>query len=171
MRWTMSRANLVFIAFLAGGLVACGGCAKHRSINARSTIGPAEYYQTVGLTQPVPLAIVVAQVAPPLGWRAEPLKQSERHTHQVWLSPTGKTAYGVMHIKLPLPVGVNLVHWEFLREMQKREGDAVELSHQADPALPGLRFVCEGGRYRLRVNLIVRGFEGWAIYATTRREE
>ena len=50
---------------------------------------------------------------------AQPLKQSDRHTHEVWLSPTGKTAYGVIHFKLPLPVGVNLVYWEFCEDEEE----------------------------------------------------
>jgi hypothetical protein len=67
-------------------------------------------------------------------------------------------------------VGIDLVHWEFLREMKKKEGEATEFSYASDSTLPGARFVCEGGRYRMRVNLIVDGFDGWAIYAGTLRE-
>jgi hypothetical protein len=89
----------------------------------------------------------------------------------VWLSPTGKTAYGVIHFKLPLPVGVGIVHWEFLQQMKKQEGDANESMRQNDPSLPGMRFIVEGGRYKMRANLIVRGFDGWVIYAGTNRGE
>jgi hypothetical protein len=133
--------------------------------------GPAEYYYTVGLNQPVNEPAVVARCAPPTGWKKEALKTSERHEHQVWLSPTGKTAYGVIHFRLPLPVGVGMVHWEFLHEMQKQEGEANELARQNDPSLPGMRFIVEGGRYKMRANLIVRGFDGWVIYAGTHKGE
>lgn len=125
----------------------------------------------MGLSQPVGVEAIAATCDPPAGWIAQPLRKSERHTHQIWLSPSGKTAYGVMHFKLPLPVGVSVVHWEFLREMKKREGEAVEISEKMDPALPGMRFVCEGGRYVMRVNMTVRGFEGWAAYAGTLRAQ
>ena len=146
------------------------GCASHGPVSARRT-APPQYYLSIGLSQPKAIEPVLAECDPPNGWIAQPLRRSERHTHQIWLSPSGKTAYGVMHFKLPLPVGVSVVHWEFLREMKKREGEAVELSEKMDPALPGMRFVCEGGRYQMRVNMTVRGFEGWAAYAGTLRAE
>src|SRR5258707_193625 len=53
-----------------------------------------------GLTDPVPVTSVDAVVAPPVGWKPDELKSSEQHTHQVWLSPTGKTAYGIIHFGL-----------------------------------------------------------------------
>ena len=43
------------------------------------------------------------------------------------------------------------------------------LSQKDDPNLPGIRFVAEGGEYTIRTNLIIVGWEGWAIYAGTRR--
>jgi hypothetical protein len=145
------------------------GCAGSSHITPRLVTAPPDFYRAAGLHSPTSVAAVLARCTPPLGWTAQPLKSSERHTHQVWLSSTGKTAYGVIHFKLPLPVGVNIVHWEFLREMKKREGEATELSQRGDPALPGLRFICEGGKYKMRVNLIVDGYDGWAIYAGTLR--
>jgi hypothetical protein len=156
---------------LAFALTALSGCAHRGAAPLRATTAPPQFYRTVGLTQPIPVESVLAQCVPPDRWRPEPLKESDRHTHQIWLSPTGKTAYGVIHFKLPLPVGPNFVHFEFLREMKKREGRAIELAQRGDPSLPGLRFVCEGELYKLRVNLICRGFEGWAIYAGTLRNE
>jgi hypothetical protein len=125
----------------------------------------------MGLSQPQANLDVLAQCDPPTGWIAQPLRRSDHHTHQIWQSPSGKTAYGVMHFKLPVPVGVGLAHWGFLREMKKKEGEAIELSEREDPSLPGLRFVCEGGRYKMRVNMTVNGFEGWAAYAGTLRAE
>jgi hypothetical protein len=162
--------NLFRILAACSAALVITGCSHYGPPHSAVVIGPPEYYHAVGLTEPTPVYSVVAQCAPPAGWIAQPLKKSERHTHQIWLSPTGRTGYGVVHFKLPLPVGVNIVHWEFLREMDKREGEAIELSHQMDPSLPGMRFVCEGGRYKMRVNLLVSGFEGWAIYAATVRE-
>jgi hypothetical protein len=49
--------------------------------------------------------------------------------------------------------------------MKATEGSAILFTKSRDPNLPGLRFVAKGGIYRVRVNLIVRGWEGWAIYA------
>lgn len=167
-RNTFSR--LLAFASVALPLALLGGCANRPTGTAYTAPGTLDFYHTAGLNSPAAVPAVEARCVPPQEWIAEPLKKSDRHTHQVWLSPTGKTAYGVIHFNLPLPVGVNLVYWEFIREMRKKEGEAIEISRADDPALPGLRFVCEGGRYRMRVNMIVDGFEGWAIYAGTLRE-
>ena len=117
------------------------------------------------------VASVGAVCYPPAGWKAEPLKKSARHTHQIWLSPTGHTAYGVIHFSLPWPVGPDLVLSAFLHEMQKQEGEARLLDKSSDPRLPGLRFEAQGTVYHLWGNLKVKGWEGWAVYAGSRTGE
>jgi hypothetical protein len=125
-----------------------------------------------GLEPPQPVQAVDALCFPPSGWAIEPLKTSEDHAHQVWLSPTGKTAYGVIHFGLPLPVPAQWVLDPFLREMKKSEGEAILIGQPLrDDSLPGVRFVVEGGLYKMRVNLICRGWRGWAVYAGTLRTE
>lgn len=124
-----------------------------------------------GLTTPAPLAAVEAVVAPPVGWKPDPLKASDRHNHQVWISPSGNTAYGIIRFKMPLPVGAELaLRHGFMPEMRRTEGEARLLSSRRDPSLPGVRFVAEGGLYRLRSNMITRGWRGWAVYAGTIRK-
>jgi len=110
-----------------------------------------------------------AMVDPPVGWKPEPPKVSPNHRHQVWLSPTGDTAYGVIYFSMPLPLGLDTALWGFLHEMQKTEGEANLLSKFYDNHLPGFRFEAEGGLYRIRCNLMVGGFHGWAVYAGTLR--
>jgi hypothetical protein len=111
-----------------------------------------------------------AVVIPPAGWEPDPIKRSRTHAHQAWLSPSRRTAYGVIRINLPLPfVGPDTVLPRFLEQMRQTEGEARLLSRYNDPRLPGIRFVAEGGQYRLRANLITRGFRAWAVYAGTLR--
>jgi hypothetical protein len=112
-----------------------------------------------------------AVVAPPIGWHTDPPKRSSRHDHQVWISPSGRTAYGVIYIRLPLPVGYDLTLWGFLREMRRAQGEANLLQELWDPNLSALRFVAEGGLYRIRTNLFVNGFDAWAVYAGTLRDQ
>jgi hypothetical protein len=135
--------------------------------------GPSDYEiasaHAAGLQTPTANTDVMALVMPPRGWHAEPLKTSSSHKHQVWVSPTGDTAYGVIHFQMPLPVGVNFALYGFIRQMKDTEGDATLISQEDDDKLPGIRFVAEGGIYRIRANLIVDGFDGWAIYAGTLR--
>jgi hypothetical protein len=148
-------------------LAICGGCAHQnrvdpKQINAQFT-GPT----TRGLTTPFYDPDVQAFCDPPIGWKPDALKQNATHVHQVWHSPSGATAYGVIHFKLPLPVGENLALQGFMAHMKETEGEATLIERHDDPQLPGIRFVAEGGKYRIRANLIVGDWEGWAIYAGT----
>jgi hypothetical protein len=120
-----------------------------------------------GLHPPMPNTDVQAMVVPPVGWSAEPLKSSDQHAHQVWISPSRNTAYGIIYFTLPWPVGQDLTLWGFLQQMKKTEGRADLISKESDDQLPGLRFVAQGVIYTVRTNLIVSGFHGWAVYAGT----
>jgi hypothetical protein len=108
-------------------------------------------------------------VVPPASWQPARLKATAKHKHQVWLSPSGDTAYGVIRFELPLPLPVELVILGFISEMKRDQGEAKLLYSAPDKALPGLRFACEGGRYRLRGNMLVKGAGGWVVYAGTLR--
>lgn len=59
----------------------------------------------------------------------------------------------------------------FLSEMKKKEGRADLLDRENDPRLPGVRFVAAGGQYKVRVNMMVRGWDAWFVYAGTRQNE
>jgi hypothetical protein len=147
-------------------MVALTGCAAHKASTARAF--PATL--PAGLSKRIVVPSVQAACAPPIGWSMEPLKQTKRHAHQIWLSPTESTAYGVIRFSLPLPVGPDTVLHFFLREMRASEGEARLISKRRDSELKGLRFVAEGGKYVVRANLTTRGFRGWAVYAGTVRD-
>jgi hypothetical protein len=183
----VSGAGVFFCAFFSGGrnisrilrplvlaallLSIVSGCCSspHHHVDLKTIqakfVGPT----TQSLTLPYYDDDVEAVVDPPVGWNPDPQKSSPQHVHQVWVSPTGATAYGVIHFKLPLPVGTSLALDGFLGGMKKSEGSANLISQEDDPNLPGIRFVAEGGEYTIRSNLLVDGWEGWAIYAGTRR--
>lgn len=122
---------------------------------------------TGGLSLPAYNPDVNAVCDPPIGWKPVPLKIADNHTDQVWLSPTRDTAYGVIHFKIPFPVGQNLALSGFLSQMQKTRGEAKLLDRHDDPSLPGIRFTAEGKIYVIRVNFFVQTWEGWAVYAGT----
>lgn len=136
----------------------------------RATRSPLATTRFAELGERAVVPSVEAACSPPVGWTMQPLKDSKNHTHQVWLSPTGSTAYGVIRFSLPLPVGPDTVLYFFLREMRAAEGEARLLSKRRDSQLGGIRFVAEGGLYVVRTNLTTRGFRGWAVYAGTRRD-
>lgn len=145
------------------------GCQSSRPIVPVTQ--PATVPAVAGLNPPMANRAVDAWCAPPVGWKLDQTKADFRHTHQIWKSPSGSTAYGVIEMYLPLPVGPDWVLSGFIDNMRKKEGSAELLSKQADPTLPGTRFVAEGGLYKIRVNLIVQGWRAWAVYAGSLRDK
>ena len=117
--------------FLLALLFPIAGCHVQPHVPPTAS-GPA----LEGLS-PQYIAVLQALCTPPANWVPEPLKHSESHDHQVWLSPTGHAAYGVIHFKLPLPIGHDLALWGFLRQMRETEGEAVLISKKWDPNLLG----------------------------------
>lgn len=170
MRLPRPGIPVLCLTLLIGGAVGCqskyGNIATYQPATQPLAVKPAE------IEEPEPLPDVDALVTPPAGWAADPIKSSEQHKHQVWKSPTGKTAYGIIHFSLPLPVPATWVLDPFLNEMKKSEGEANLIGAPLrDDALPGVRFTVEGGDYRMRINLICKGFRGWAVYAGTLRKD
>src|SRR6185503_11438885 len=94
-------------------LVLLTGCAQH----AREPSSP----RPAGFVGPCYAETVKATVVPPLGWTRLPVQKSADHTHETWLSPSGDTAYGIIHFSLPLPLGADIALCGFLREMRNRE--------------------------------------------------
>ncbi len=73
-----------------------------------------------------------------MGWGEDPLRADARHAHAVWLSPTRDTAYGVVLMYLPLPVGPDTVLWGFLNHLRESDHAADLISKERAPDLPGL---------------------------------
>src|SRR4051812_12825610 len=153
MRWTCC------IALLCGFVAGCHGRAQRHAATAVSD----------GLSSPLAIADLDALCVPPVNWHPDPLKSSKQHRHQVWVSPSGSSAYGVIWFALPLPVGQDAALWGFLREMKRTEGEATLIEKRRDPNVDALRFVAQGGRYLIRGTLVTTGFHGWAVYAGTLR--
>jgi hypothetical protein len=110
---------------------------------------------------------------PPTDWSAEPLKHHDASDHQLWISPTGDTAYGVICVRnalMPLASDDRILG-EFLKGMKASEGAADLMEKRYDPALAagigGLRFVARGGHYTVRAALVSSGSRAWIVYAGT----
>lgn len=180
------RAAVLTCAALICGL-ACG-CSSNAP--TRSVVGNASRFpsgsvattryvaQTQAPGDPEAVESVEAVCPVPAGWVAEPLKQGNNHKHQIWISPSGHTAYGVLLVSLPFPAALLPTSYRlqrvldgFLAEMKKREGRADLIERSDAPELGGIRFVAEGGQYKVHANLIVRGLRAWFVYAGTRQDE
>lgn len=181
----MGRELPRLIALVLATLGAFGGCRARDSgrdgialpaaaiLAPSATAGVSDAMSAVSdspLAEPIGVNDLEAVVVPPTGWRAEPVKRSRKHSHHAWKSPSGRTAYGVIRMNLPLPfIGPGTILPRFIDQMRQTEGEARLLSRRNDPRLPGIRFEAEGGQYRLRANLVTRGFRAWAVYAGTLR--
>jgi hypothetical protein len=152
-------------------LIVLAGCHPNLKPKHQTVLVPSTQFSSEGISAASYIESVDAKARPPAGWKPDPLKSSNDHAHQVWISPTGHTAYGIIRFNLPLPIGHDWALWGFLQNMKKSEGEADLLAKQWDENLQGLRFVAEGGMYLIRANLFVRGTTGWAVYAGTLRKE
>lgn len=146
--------------------------AEHEASLAAATTQPTTFPAVyAALSAPEWSPELQALVVPPIGWQPSILPAKFNAFHQVWVSPSGRTAYGVIRFTLPLPVPHDPVLWVFLKEMRRKEGQAALLHKRWDPRGRGLRAVIEGGRYTIRVTLTIRGLAGWMTYAGTMRNE
>jgi hypothetical protein len=121
------------------------------------------------LSTAVAMPVVDAIVDPPIGWEIDKRQVDAKHVHMVWKSPSGDTAYGVVLMYLPLPVGPDLVLAGFLNQLKQSDREAKLLSKTPAEELHGYRFVAESGQYVIRVDLSVRGWRAWAVYAGSLR--
>src|SRR4051812_450894 len=88
-------------SFFGSWLLVLGICLCLLAPACQSRPNKAPPPPTEGLAAPTRVPALATLVAPPLGWKPDPMKRSEQHTHQAWLSPTGHTAYGVIHFSMP----------------------------------------------------------------------
>ena len=172
--------SVMFVPLAALLLLGLGaGCASSRPVDVSSltpTAAEARHLEEAGLLPVEWVSVVEAATPIPAGWRAEPLKVQPRSRHQVWISPSGSTAFGVLnvqHFLLPLASDHRILD-EFLKGMKQSEGEANLLQgpvkdEDLGGGLGGLRFVAEGGRYKVRAHLVSRGTRAWIVYAGTER--
>ncbi len=158
---------LLFVAIAAAAMLT--GCSSGYK---QPPPPPASQPIADGLETPAFVAVLGAYPVPPVGWKLSNEGGDDRSHHTTWVSPTGRTAYGVVFFKLPFPVGHELaLQYGFLPEMKKNAGEANLISKKWDEQIEGLRFEVEGGPYYIRTSFFVRGMQGWAIYAGTRRDQ
>jgi hypothetical protein len=171
-RFAARMLAALFLSALATGCVRPIHKDKSSSIAATQplTAAPATTLPVDALSVPQWNSEVQASVSPPFGWRMSVLPGAFDASHLVWVSPSGRTAYGVIRFSLPLPAPYDPVLWVFLREMRRNEGRAELLSKTWDPERRRLRALIDGGKYTIRTTITLRGLAGWVTYAGTLRE-
>lgn len=159
-------ARLLAHLALAPALVGAAGCAG--PLNRGPTAdAPVALAPAIDLLPPEYVPDLRATVRPPAGWAKQPAEASLNSTTQLWLSPGGETAFGVIAFWLPLPVGTDAVVPVYLGEMRRRDGRADVVSRTDDDALGAVRVVADSDTFRTRTTILVRGLRGWAVWAGT----
>lgn len=180
MKMMFSRSSFVLEWIVLLGVVGVVGVLGVASVGCagRSTLREAERptSRPVGnLGKGVFDERVEAFVVPPTGWTIDKEQVTDEHTHLVWLSPTGDTAYGVIYFRVPaiaalVPNG-KFLHERalsgFMDQYAQDQGEATLISQEWDDERNAMRFVAEGGLYKIRPILSVRGRSGWSVYAGT----
>jgi hypothetical protein len=188
---TASFLSLALLLTLAG----TGGCSSANNRTERAERSDADSLSpqaarlarlttaevaeaTRGLSPAARFDVIDAWCPVPIDWVLQPMKEGKNHKHLTWISPTGRTAFGVIYASLPFPAAFVPVSYRldkvfegFMSEMKKREGRSELIDRRNDYHAGMIHFVAEGSQYRLRVNLVVRGGRAWFIYAGTRRGE
>ncbi|MEM8874613.1 MAG: hypothetical protein AAGD32_10175 [Planctomycetota bacterium] len=114
-----------------------------------------------------------AVATPPVGWALDDVKTGDNYIHYVWLSPTGKTAYGIVRFTPPIYVWANefghnaAFNFGFKPAMKDDQGYVKVLDKSWDGEARMLVFEVEGGTYTTRNHFRVRGRRGWTVYAGT----
>ncbi len=158
----MQRSPFVhLVVFLVPVLLSA--CVSQQTPVAATTQPVAE---TRGLSPTQADFDVQALVSPPAGWKADPLKTTDRSLHRVWISPTGSTAFGVIFVRLPLPVGSELALMGFMMEMKKTDSQSKLIEKHRDES-GALRYVAENGQHTIFAKLVTDGWLCWVGYAGT----
>lgn len=147
-------------------VMACAaGCSHHAGRPATAvspSTGPAS-------TEVGGVAEFALTPLPPDGWPPKPLERDDKSIRQVWVHPNGRTGYGIIRFKLPLPFGPGMTLPGFISETERQQGPTRLLDSESHQQSGGVQFVADLPLYRMRGVLWTRGFTGWVVYATTDR--
>jgi hypothetical protein len=153
-------AAALLLTFLLAPLTGCqtGKVVKQREYWDRllridfSGLKPAERLESVRVNMAVPRT-----------WEQMPLQKTALYSHQQWRSPSRLTGVGIAHVRLPLPLGQQMVIWLAKQEYTKRAHDGRLIAEWTDDAGRGW-FEAENNKYHVRGYVTVEGFNAWFVY-------
>lgn len=107
------------------------------------------------------------QIHLPVGWNPERHDDRENAITQTWVGPSKRVALGVIHVRLPFPVGHEITLAGFLNRFAKEDGAVTLVEKKWDDNRQCFRFIAHGQRRQIESLLIVRGMDGWVVFAGT----
>lgn len=153
----------VFAALLAMLLATGVGCQSAQPVSVRRLINHQAMIDFSGLRSVEQFDTVKVQAAPPASWKQQAVKRGPMYTDLQWRSPSGATAVGVAHVRMPLPLGARPLLW-FAKGQYAKQGDDGRLLGQWVDALGRSWFEAENNKYHVRGFIVTKGFEAWIIY-------
>ena len=149
--------TLVALAFVGTG------CASTSKVTNRRLIQHQAMIDFSGLKAPETLQDVRVTCSVPSSWSAMPLKKTGLYAHQQWKSPSTNSGIGVVHVKLPLPLGEKTILWLAKQEYTKKSNDGKEVAQWTD-TVGRHWFEAENNQYHVQGYVIARGFNAWLVY-------
>ena len=146
-------------ALAAGG----AGCQTAQPVSVNRLLNYQAMIDFSGLKSADQYDSVKAQVAPPQSWKELVPKRGTMFTDMQWRSPSGKTAMGVAHVRMPLPFSPRTLLW-FAKGQYAKQSDDGRLLGQWVDELGRSWFEAENKKYHVRGFIITKGFEAWIIY-------
>ena len=139
------------------------GCQFGKQIQHKRLIEHQALIDFSGLKAPEIVESVKVRAGLPQTWHAPTPQKTNLYTHGQWKSPSGHTAVGAVHIRLPLPISADMLAWFAKREYTKKADDG-KLIREWKDALGRRWFEAENNKYRVQGYCLVQGFQAWIIY-------
>ena len=151
------------LGLLAALALAGAGCQSAQPVSVRRLINHQAMVDFSGLRSAEHIQAVKAQAAAPVTWKPQALKRGPMYTDMQWRSPSGTTAVGVAHVKMPLPLSARSLLWFAKGQYAKQSDDGRMLGQWVDE-LGRTWFEAETNKYRVRGFILTKGFEAWIVY-------
>ncbi|HEX2971245.1 MAG TPA: hypothetical protein VHP11_02860 [Tepidisphaeraceae bacterium] len=126
-----------------------------------------EHHQQINasdLDLPIEIQPLKAHVALPAGWFPLGLQKATLYSHCQWRSPTKRTAVGITHVPMLLPLSTKALVWMAMGEITKRVNDG-KIIRQWTDEVGRQWFEAENSKYHLTGYVMTRGFDAWINYS------
>ena len=138
----------ILVVLAAGG----AGCQTTPPVSVPRLLNYQAMIDFSGLSSVQQYDVVKAQAAPPQTWKELVPKRSSMYNDMQWRAPSGNTAVGVAHVKMPLPLDARTLVW-FAKSRYAKQSEDGRLIGQ---------WVDDLGR---------SWFEAWIIYSGFKTQE
>jgi len=163
---TLSSCAALTAIFL---LAIVAGC-QMSTVPAARLVAQRQLVDERGLCGPMAVPDVSVTASLPLGWIELKTQKTLLYTHQQWRSPTKRTAVGVTHARLLMPVGMPVIEWMVMGEVNKRSKDGKVIRDWRDD-LGRHWFEVENTDFHITGYLMIRGCDVWVNYWGYRARE